>query len=209
MAQIGIYRITHYRNLPFIMKHGLHCQSSDVLDTHFVQIGFPTLINQRNDRVVPVEPFGTLADYVPFYFTVRSPMLFVIAMGNDPEVIKTPQEEIVYLVSTVTKLEGTGIQYVFTDRHAKLGYATFYSNHEDIKKLDWNIIKSDRWGRQNGIERKEIKQAECLIYKHLPVDAIIGIACKSHIVYNEIEKMMQSTRTEVPIKLKPGWYFDI
>lgn len=207
MAQIGIYRITHYKNLPFILKHGLHCQNARIQDHDFVQIGFPTLINQRNDRTVPVEPFGTLADYVPFYFTVRSPMLFVIAKGNDPEVIKTPQEEIVYLVSTIEKLEEIGIQYIFTDRHAKLDYATFYNNHTDIKELDWDIIKSDTWGRQSGIQRKEIKQAECLIYKRLTLAGIIGIACKSQIMYDEVNRMMKRAGMMIPLKIKPEWYF--
>lgn len=119
MKHTFIYRITHYKNLPFILKNGIHCPNSKIQDSDFIQIGFPTLIAQRNDRIVTVEPFGTLADYVPFYFTVKSPMLYVIAMANDPEVIKTPLEDIIYLVSTVEKLNEMRIQYVFTDRMQK------------------------------------------------------------------------------------------
>jgi hypothetical protein len=105
MKQTWIYRITHYKNLHFILKNGLHCSNSHIQDPNFIQIGLPSLISEREDRTVPVEPFGTLADYVPFYFTVKSPMLYVITMGSDPEVIKTPPEEIIYIVSSVERLE--------------------------------------------------------------------------------------------------------
>lgn len=53
---------------------------------------------------VPLLPFGTLADYIPFYFWYKNPMLYVIHMGNDPEVIKTPQEKIIYLITDTVKI---------------------------------------------------------------------------------------------------------
>lgn len=209
MKHTFIYRITHYKNLPFILQNGIHCPNSNIQDPNFIQIGFPSLINQRNERPVPVEPFGTLADYVPFYFTVKSPMLYVIAMGNHPEVIRTSQEEIIYIVSSVEKLEELKIRYVFTDRHAKLDYAQFYNKCADLRKLNWDIIESDKWGTQYGTERKEIKQAECLVYKHLPLSAIIGIGCKTERLYNNIEAMIQTTQQKIIVKTKPEWYFKL
>ncbi|BCB97070.1 hypothetical protein JZK55_19920 [Dissulfurispira thermophila] len=208
MNSTFIYRITHYRNLPFILQNGIHCQNSNINDPNFIQIGFPSLIDKRNERQVPIEPSGTLADYVPFYFTVRSPMLYVIAMGNDPEVIKTPQEDIIYIVSSVEKLEGMKIKYVFTNRHAKLDYAQFYNKYADLKKLNWDIIESNKWGRQYGTERKEIKQAECLVYKHLPVTAIMGIGCKTEKMYNIINDMIERPSQDFFVTIKPEWYFE-
>ncbi len=202
-----IYRITHYKNLPFILKNGIHCRNSDIQDPNFIQIGLPSLIEKRKDRKVPIEPFGTLEDYVPFYFAVRSPMLYVIAMGNHPEVIRTPQEEIIYIVSSVEKLDDMKIKYVFTDRHAKSDYARFYNKYSDLKELNWDIIESDEWGKQYGTERKEIKQAECLIYKHLPVNAIMGIGCQTEKMYNIITKMIERSRKNLVVKIKKEWYF--
>ena len=207
MKQTLIYRITHYKNLPFILKNGIHCSNSNIQDPDFIQIGFPSLISKREDRTVPVEPFGTLADYVPFYFTVKSPMLYVITMGNDPEVIKTPPEKIIYIVSSVERLEELKIKYVFTDRHAKLEYAQFFNKYSDLQKLNWEIIKSDRWGRQYGPERKEIKQAECLIYKHLPLFAITDIGCKTERLYNIVSTMIKTSKQKIIIQTKPEWYY--
>jgi hypothetical protein len=145
-----IYRITHYKNLSFILKNGLHCSNSNIVDPDFIPIGFKTLIKTRSKRVVPIEPFGTLSDYIPFYFSTKSPMLFVITKGNDPEVIRTNDEEVIYLVSCTELLEKLQIKFIFTDRHATLAYANFYNNLADLDKLRWDIILSENWGRQYG-----------------------------------------------------------
>lgn len=202
-----IYRITHYKNLPFILKNGIHCPNSDVQDPGFIPIGLPGLISRRGDRRVPVAPFGTLADYVPFYFAVKSPMLYVISMSTDPEVIKTSTEEIIYIVSSIEKLEELDVEYVFTDRHAKLSYARFYNHYDDLNNLRWDIIRSDRWGSQYGTDIKEYKQAECLIYRMLPLNGIIGFGCKTERMCNILCQMIREHRLELPVKIKSDWYF--
>jgi len=39
-----IFRITHIDNVPWILRNGLHCASSSVLDPHFRRIGNQELI---------------------------------------------------------------------------------------------------------------------------------------------------------------------
>ena len=70
-----IFRITHRSNVPWILKNGLHCRSSAIVDPNFTGIGNPELIERRRHRKVDILPGGTLEDYVPFYFTPFSPML--------------------------------------------------------------------------------------------------------------------------------------
>ena len=45
-----IFRITHIRNVPWILEHGLHCRSSPTSDPNFVSIGSPDLIAKRSHR---------------------------------------------------------------------------------------------------------------------------------------------------------------
>jgi hypothetical protein len=202
-----LFRITHIANLPFILRNGLHCPDSPVQDPNFVPIGFPSLINYRKDRIVPIAPGGTLAAYIPFYFWYRSPMLYVIHKANDPEVIQKPQEEIIYLVTDMERLSSLGCQYVFTDRHAKLDYAKFYSRPEDLEKLNWNIIKTEQWGRQYGAERMEMKQAECLVYQFIPTEAILGIAVLNEKAQTLVNQYLNDNGVEIPVKIKPNFYF--
>ena len=61
-----IFRITHRKNVNWLLRNGLRCANSDVRDPEFVNIGNPDLIAKRRSREVPIPPGGTLADYVPF-----------------------------------------------------------------------------------------------------------------------------------------------
>ena len=202
-----IFRITHVNNLPFILQNGVHCPNAAVQDPNFTPIGFPTLIDYRKNRLVPKPPGGTLADYVPFYFWYRSPMLYVINQGNDPEVIRTPQAEIIYLVSSFEALAISNSSFVFTDRHAKLEYANFYESPQEVSALSWKIIKSDQWGRQYGAERKEVKQAECLVHQHVPLSAIIGIAVHNSEIQQLVNQQLLAANVQIPVKIKPEFYF--
>src|ERR1019366_3671540 len=76
-----IFRITHIANVPWILGHGLHCASSGVLDPSFRPIGDQELIRKRAGRTIPAAPFGTISDYVSFYFTPSSVMLHNIKTG--------------------------------------------------------------------------------------------------------------------------------
>jgi hypothetical protein len=75
------------------------------------------LIDKRHDRDIPCAPFGTLSDYVPFYFTPFTPMLLNIKTGYNG-IRKRPVEEIVIFVSPLPVLRKKGVPFLFTDRHA-------------------------------------------------------------------------------------------
>lgn len=82
-AKALVFRITHRANLPWIMAHGLHCANSAVCDPGFVAIGNAELIGKRRTRSLPPPHGGHLSDYVPFYFTPFSPMMYKIVTGHD------------------------------------------------------------------------------------------------------------------------------
>jgi hypothetical protein len=82
-----IFRIVHRDNLPWILDHGLHASNGQKFDENHRNIGNAELISKRTRRVVEVGPGGTLSDYVPFYFTPFSIMMFNIHTGyNVPRV---------------------------------------------------------------------------------------------------------------------------
>ena len=62
----------------------------------------PELIDKRSRRVVEVGPGGTLSDYVPFYFTPFSIMMYNIKTGFGG-VPRVANEEIVILVSSLSR----------------------------------------------------------------------------------------------------------
>ena len=70
-----IWRVTHRRNLPWLLDNGLHCGTSSVRSPDWIDIGNPELIDKRGSHPVPDAPGGVLNDYVPFYFTPFSVMM--------------------------------------------------------------------------------------------------------------------------------------
>jgi len=59
MASLGpeaarIFRITHVRNVPWILDHGLHCQTSNLADPNFVPPGQSVPVTQPAPRVSQV-----------------------------------------------------------------------------------------------------------------------------------------------------------
>lgn len=202
-----IFRITHLRNVPWILRHGLACAKGPEVDPDFVAIGNPDLIAKRPHRVVGIPPGGTLADYVPFYFTPRSPMLLNIKTGWTG-VKQRPNEEIVILVSSLRILVERGIPFVFCDRHAYLLQARFYSDLGDLEKIDFDSLRRSDFAR-NPEEpgRFDRYQAEALVFGSLPVDALTGIACYTPDVKLELEAMSKEAGAGPRIEARSDWYF--
>lgn len=160
-----IFRITHVDNVPWLLDHGLHCRSSPDFDPNFRSIGNPELIARRQHRVVPVPPGGTLADYVPFYFTPYSIMLYNIKTGYGG-VPRLPNEAIVILVSSLRRVAELGIGFVFTDRHAYVQTASFFNSLDDLGRVDWPLLQArDFRNDPEDPGKKERYRAEALVHR--------------------------------------------
>ena len=201
-----IFRIVHRDNLPWIVENGLHCRKSTTVDPNFRRIGNHDLIEKRETRPVPIDPGGTLGDYVPFYFTPHSPMLYNVITGYN-DITQRSNDEIVILVSSLQTLVDLDRQFVFTDRHAYLNYANFYSDLTDLDKLDWESLQARDFRRDPEDPGKfERYQAEALVYRHLPHDSLLGVACHSDAVKTELEEQI-TLGGQPPIKVRSDWYF--
>ena len=198
-----IFRITHIDNVPWI----LHCRNSHSLDPEFSDIGSSELIEKRKDWPVPVGPGGTLSDYVPFYFTHSSPMLLNIKTGYSG-VNKLPMSEIVILVSSLPHISKHGLQFVFTDRHAKLEDAVFYTAIEELEMIDWKLIASRDFSYDPDFPLKKAKyMAEALIHRLVPVPALLGLACYGPQPRSRLLKMQEVAGVSLKTVVMPDWYF--
>lgn len=202
-----IFRITHRSNVPWILKHGLHCSNSDSQDPDFIAIGNSDLIDKRRDRPVGTSPGGTLADYVPFYFTPFSPMLYNINTGRG--VPRRSNEELAILISSLHVLAEQGITVLITDRHAYLRAARYSA---DLGMLDtfvpWQQIRDRDFRRDpNDPIRIERYQAEALAYRHVPAEALRGIACYTPEAKAEFDRITAKRGLEMKVLAEPRWYF--
>jgi len=192
--------------LAWILANGLHCSSSPLRDPAYVNIGNVDLIDKRSHRLVPISPGGTLADYVPFYFTPFSVMLLNIHSGRG--VPRRGNDEIVILVSSISHAVASGATVLFTNAHAYLAWTSYYSDPARLNEIDWALLQKRDFKRDPDDLRKiERYQAEALIHRHLPVSGLLGV-----IVHDEKQKLAAEATVagqglSVPVYARPGWYF--
>jgi hypothetical protein len=206
-ANAFIFRIVHIDNMEWILDNGLHCQNSDTQDPDFEDVGHKEIIGRRKKRTVDVEPSGTLSDYIPFYFTPWSVMLYNIVTGhNVPQ--KTP-DEIIMLVSKLSIVKEHKIPFVFTDSHALLASARFFNKIADLETaVDWEVLKKKDFKRDNEDPGKlERYQAEALVYQHLPLSAFGCIACATEGTTKKITAMVEKRNLCIKVITKPEWFF--
>jgi hypothetical protein len=201
-----VFRITHADNVPWILEHGLACRSSGSFDPEYRNIGNPELIEKRTAREVPIAPGGTLSDYVPFYFTPRSPMLLNIKTGRNVPAV--PMRDIIILVTSLPHLARLALPFVFTDRHAYLVAARFSSDLAELDRIDWEILRrSDFQYDENDPGKMDRYQAEALVYQRVPVAALAGMICYDEAQQTHLEALVRHAGHATPIVARPEYYF--
>jgi len=172
-----------------------------------VSIGNVELIERRSFRSVPLAPGGTLNEYIAFYFTPFTPMLYNIKTGYGG-IRHRPNDEIVILVSSLIRLAESRVQYVFTDRHAYLKAAQFFRDRNDLSHVDFGLLRRRDFRRDPGDPGKvERYQAEALVHRSMPVSALLGVACYTEKVRTELMAVAVEVGLKLKVVLRPRWYF--
>ena len=202
-----IWRIVHRQNLPWIFENGLHAGNSPVKSGTWINIGNEDLINRRATRTVPLSPGGVLNDYVPFYFTPFSPMMYNIHTGRGG-VRQVSNNDIVILVSSLHKVEELGLPFVFTDRHAYPPTANYYNALGSLDAIDWPMLQQRNFHRDTfDPEKIERYQAEALIYQQVSIEALMGAICYTEQAKQQLQQQAGERRLQVDIHCLPKWYF--
>ncbi len=202
-----IFHITHFDNLEKILESdNLWCDTEIALrESQIKGIAHENIKLRRARKTVPMG--GTLADYVPFYFAARSPMLCAIH-NKRVAYYNEGQNLILHLFSTVEKVNRRNLPFTFTDGHAEMATSIFYDNPADLDKIDWEIMNATIWrDTEEDGDRKRRRQAEFLVYNHFPIDLITGIGVISEDVKNKVEQILKRKNNQMRVIVKPHWYY--
>lgn len=206
-----VFHMTRIERLPSVIEHGLlpdnECRRRQITG---VEIGYDHIKRRRAIRAVPCGVGGTLADYVPFYFAPRSPMLYAITCGLVSEEAACT-EQVVYLVSSTQTLRQAGLIVIASNRHAELGYAEMTDHDSDLDDndfIDWPLMTATYWNNTpDDPDRKERRQAECLVHPRVPWQVIEGVATKTERARAQVEFILGTAGRPTPVVVSAEWYF--
>jgi hypothetical protein len=211
LSKINIYRMTHIKNIPHILQYGITHKNSPDANPDYITIGDKNLIDTRATKHVNIsngdrsQSYGeiVLGDYIPFYFGIRMPMLYVIQCV---EKTVLPQD-IVYLVCRIIDVIQLDVTYYFSDEHALTYFSSFYDSSKisDLPDIiDWDAIKAHYWGGEENLLLRNKKQAEFLVADNIPAKCLLGFVC-----YNESakENLISAGVESEKIRIAPNAYY--
>jgi ssDNA thymidine ADP-ribosyltransferase DarT-like protein len=200
-----IYHITPIDNLPGIIKEGGLLCDRNAKKIKFVSIGHKDIKERRLRKGVPLAPGGVLADYVPFYFAPRSPMLYTINRGNVEGYVRG-QEPIVHLVSSTEAVDAEGLDWVFTEGHAVMDYTDFFDDFADLDKIDWPLMRSKYWfDRDEYPDRCRRRQAEFLVHNFFPWKLVSEIGVCNTATAQQMNQILGDRIIRVSVR--GDWYY--
>jgi len=137
----AICHITPVSHLTSILHEGgLWCDKEAAARGLIKQsIAHDDIKRRRMCKPVPCGAGGVLADYVPFYFAPRSPMLGALHVGKVAS-YRDGQENIVHLVSTTKCVADEGLPFVFSDGHAPMALSRFFADLRRLDQIDWTVV---------------------------------------------------------------------
>jgi len=209
IEDIWVYRIIPIQNLTSVLNEGLFCKNAGKTTRDFLSIGSPDVIARRDTVIVKCYNNTVVNDYVPFYFSVRTPMLYNIITGHS--VTKVPQEDIVYLCCRLVELTTRNFKWCYTDGNAAAAISKFFNNLEGIEaNIDWHSIRTTDFRDDNADgdeDRIRKKQAEFLVNEYVPVEYIRKIVVHNTLMQFEVKEIIDRMKLDIDVLINPKGKF--
>lgn len=197
-----IFHITHVDNLPGILREGgLWCDRQRIArQLGNTNIGHAHIKQRRLTRAVTTRAGGTLGDYVPFNFCPRSVMLFAVHKGHQD--YAGGQENVVHLISTVSRAIALGRAWAFTDRHAELAHALHFDDLAKLSEVPWHVMGEPYWSAV-----KEERQAEFLVHDFFPWTAVAEVAVMTASAAQRAQTALAGAQHRPAVTIHREWYY--
>lgn len=204
-----IYYITHIQNLALIAAAGALWCDRQVQASGLVprSIAHGHIKARREAVEVPLPPHGSLADYVPFYFCPRSPMLYAIERGQVPG-HAGGQAVIAHLELDANALLTAGLLCIHTDGNAASLPRQFFDSRDGFASLSWDVIRATMWrDTAEDNDRKRRKQAELLVHREVPWAHVIRIGVIDASAAAAVHNALHGQPHQPVVEVRRDWYY--
>jgi hypothetical protein len=214
-----LFHFTHLDNVVWVLGEGALLSDSVVCARGLLatEAGDPEIKQRRRTQPVTCPPGGVVADYVPFYFAARSPMMYKLWRGGVPS-FTGDHRDLVYFLTDVQTVVASGLPYAISDRNAAkaladftddviaLGDLTLANPHSDF--VDWPLMKATMWNNTlDDGERMERRMAEFLVLSEVPLGLLTGAAVSSDGRKAILEQMFGEAGVALRVITRPDWYY--
>lgn len=204
-----IYHIVHIDRLSSIIGSGGLLSDSEVIARGLggTEIGMRTIKDRRLGSPIQTHTGLFVGQCVPFYFCPRSVMLYMMHMGNSPDMnYSGGQDDIIHLEAdlrqSISWANANAKRWVFTSSNAGSRYFEDYNNLSDLRQLDWNVIMSNQWSHA-----RDKKQAEFLCEQNFDWSLVEKIGVNSLQVYQQVQAILNSASHKPIVEIKQEWYY--
>lgn len=173
-------------------------------------IGMSEIKRRRLEELqVDCHPGTHVGEYVPFYFSPRSVMLYILHRGNNPDLsYRGGQRPIVHLRfdlrSVVEWANDNGKRWAFSTSNAGAFLANFYDDLDDLSEIDWNAVRATDW-RDPDI--KEGKQSEFLVERAVHWKLIEEIGVIDDELACTVRAVIEKAKHKPQVTVHRGWYY--
>lgn len=204
-----VFHFTRVEHLPSIVEHGLLSDSrAQAAGLMQIEVGQQSIKKRRAETPVPIGAGGTVADYAPFYYAPRSPMMHNIHTGKVPS-YQDGTDRLIYLATTTQTLVQAERVWTATDRNAVLSTAEFSIDDDRVTDMiDWHVMTVEPcFPVSDHPDRIERRMAEYLVHETVPFGSVLAIGVKSDEIKTEVDQVLEQYDQSLQALVRPAWYF--
>ena len=209
-----VYHFLHIDNLESVFSSGFLYSDGYIRD-HGMQnvcVGMNRLKDRRLTIDIPQFPDLKVGYCVPFYFCVKSVMLYLIKRADSPDLpYKGGQDPIVYLRFDFDRLwewaHVSNLRTLLTSGNASAEMAESYLEKDAVRCLDWKAIRSRYWGGDDLLKHR--KAAELLVEGWVEAGLVSEIGVISEPYREAVAEIISRYPrfARIPVNVRRDWYF--
>ena len=210
-----IYHIVHWDRLSSIIRNRrLWCDAVMAGRENTGTVIGMTAIKQRRLRELRLasHPDLYVGQCVPFYFSPRPVMLYLIYRRNSALAYQGGQNPIVHLEAdlygTIDWAESNNRAWAFTTSNAGSYHFEDYADVEQLDRIDWDAVQAKQWANTTQSPyRMDSKQAEFLMQGYFPWFLISRIGVFSTAIGNHVMQTLPASKHRPLVEVKRDWYY--
>lgn len=202
------YRITHINNLPLLLQNGIVNKNHPNASEDYIEIGNPEIIDVRSTSPVKIHNYGMIGEYVPFYFTPKSIMLYNIITGYWHPLVPWRNRSEILVIRCLIEDMTTLPRWFFTDGQGNDMASGHYNDLEELDEIDWHCIQNSDFTKSDGdFDRPRRYQAEFLVHHEVPIESIESLNVYNQQAADVVIDILNENNINLAVNIQPQYFF--